>query len=225
MDPSVAKFGFDFLMGLGNRELQKAQVQAANITNAANTYARNLMRGANNELASKRGSLARFVQSTNNNRILKNTGSSMEAALVNYRRARDEGTKQSLEQQIGFAEAEGAQTAAAASSGLTGGVADLVAGTVALRRSRIEQAQSDKGKAMSFDAGKQQAAILAAGLSSLDQSTITDDIDYSVDTYVPQSAPGVGSVLFSALAGNAKGLAQSETVQGWGKSVTNWFST
>lgn len=202
MSMEMVKFGLDIFSGIGNNYLAKAQVRAQNKVNEANTYARNLMRGANNELVAKRGSLARWVQVENNNRTLKETGSALEAAAVNYRRARDEGMRGSLEQQIGFSEQAGAQAAASAASGLTGGVSDVVAGTMALRRERIEGAQADKVKAGEFDAARQQANILAAGLSALDNSSIIDDLDYGIDVYSPQAAPTMFGAVLGAVTKN-----------------------
>lgn len=199
MNPATAKFGFDILMGLGAREVQKAQVRAANTANAANVYARNLMRSANNELAAKRGSLARFTQSINNNRTLDNMGSAFEASAVNFRRQRDERKRRSVEQDIQLAEQAGAQAAAAAASGLVGGVVDAVAGTVELRRSRILQAEAQTSKALAFDQGRQQAAIIRQGLSAMDMNTIVDDIDYSLDVFSAQATPGFLEVLAPAV--------------------------
>lgn len=195
----AAKFGFDILMGLGGLEIQRAQVRAANTVNAANVYARNLMRSANNELASKRGSLARLTQSLNNNRALENMGSAFEASAVNYRRQRDERKRRSVEQDIQLAEQAGAQAAAAAASGLVGGVVDAVAGTVALRRSRILQAESQVDKALAFDQGRQQAAIIRQGLSAMDMNTIVDDIDHSLDVFSAQAGPGYLGALLPAV--------------------------
>jgi hypothetical protein len=204
MSVAAAKFGFDILMGLGAREMDKARVNAENTINEANTYAANLMRGANNELASKRGSLARWTQSVNNQRVAKNTGSAMEASAVNYRRQSDERGRASFEQQIAFDEQAGAQAAAGAFSGLTGGVIDAVAGTVALRRSRILEADKARTKAVAFDQGREQAAILREGLSAMDMNTIVDDIDYSTNVFTAQAKPGVGGILLNAAAGYVK---------------------
>lgn len=207
MSIEMASLGLNLLLGLGGNYLAKAQVSAQNKVNEANVYARNLMRGANNELAAKRGSLARWQQSENNNRTLTQTGSALEAAAVNYRRLRDEGARGELEQQVGFAEQAGAQAAAAASSGLVGGVSDMVAGTLALRRSRIEDAQASREKAADFDAGRQQSNILAAGLSALDNSSIIDDLDYGIDVYSAQVAPSARGAVLSALVSNKSNLS------------------
>jgi hypothetical protein len=208
MGPAESKLGFDILMGLGQRELQKSQVRAQNTINEANVYASNLMRSANNELAAKRGSLARFVQAENNNRVLSNMGSALEAGTVNYRRQSDNRRRQSLEQQIQNAEQAGAQAAAAATSGLTGGVVDAVAGTLALRQARIRQSEADTTQAVAFDQGRQQAAVLRSSLSAMDMNTIVDDIDFSRDVFVAARGPGVMEAILPALgnyAGNRTG--------------------
>lgn len=182
MDPaSLALLGLNAVMGISGGITARADIYARNQVNAANTYARNLVRGSTNELTSKRGSLARFNQSVNNQRTLQAAGSAQEAAIVNYRRARDSATKDSFEGQVKFAEQAGAQVAAAAHSGLTGGVADLVAATTSLRKSRIQQAVDQSLKQGDYDAAKRNRAILVAGWDSLDHSEITDQLDYGKD--------------------------------------------
>jgi hypothetical protein len=205
MDPLLAKLGLDVVLGIGQVSVERARVKAQNRIDEATALARNLMRGANNELASKRGSLARFVQSQNNVRVSQETDSALAAAAVNYQRQRDSITRDNFESQIGFAEQAGAQAAASAASGLTGGVADLVAGTTALRRSRVEQAAADVSKAVAFDAAQTQKNTLLAGLSALQQSNIADDLDYGIDTYVPQAAPSYNGVIIKAAAGYLQG--------------------
>lgn len=202
----AASMALQLFSAFGQNRVEKAKVRAENTINAANVWAGNLMRGANNELAAKRGALARYNQSENNRRVAKETGSQLEAAAVNYRRQRDERDRGSLEQQIAFSEQAGVQAAAAASSGLIGGVADMVAGTVALRRSRIEQAAATTAEAASFDTARQKSNILAAGLSSMDSSSIIDDIDYGIDVYAPKALPSATNVVLGVAAKNMGNL-------------------
>ena len=186
--------------------LQEAQVNASNKINEANTFASNLIRAANNNLRGSRAGLARFVQAENNKRVLANTGSAMETTQVNARRQRDAATANDFESQIAFAEQAGAQAAAAAFSGLTGGVADIVNGTSALRRERIAQRTKEATKFADFDTGKRISDIAQAGWDSLDFSEIGADIDYSKDVATKQA---YGGNLFSEILGgvDAKSMA------------------
>lgn len=184
MSAELAMFGINAVMGLAGGVTARANIYAQNRIDEANTYAKNLVRGANNELAAKRGSLARFTQSVNNNRALENTGAAAEAATVNYRRARDSRIKDDFETQIKFAEQAGAQAAAAGASGLIGGVADIVAGTTALRKARLEQRTAEATKQGDYDAAKRNRMIHQAGWDSLDHSEIADTLDYGKDVAV-----------------------------------------
>jgi hypothetical protein len=209
MWPAIAAVALSALGGLSKGAAEKANVQVSNTIGAANTYASNLMRKANNELVSKRNSLSRFVQNENNKRTMTQTGRESEATMVNYRRSRDAATSYDFEAQIGFAEQAGAQVAAGAASGLTGGISDIVGTTTALRLSRIKQATLEATKQADWDAGRRQSDILTAGLNSLDQSFIVDDLDYSLDTFVAQKP---SSNTFGAILGaftNNPGATQS----------------
>lgn len=186
----MMQFGIDAVMGIGQGILAEGQIDANNIINEGNAYASNLVRAANNELRASRAGLARYTQSVNNNRTLTNTGSAFEAAVINYRRARDNATNGDFEQQIAFSEQAGAQVAASALSGLTGGVADMVNGTTALRKARLQQRNKQAIKQGDYDAGQQANNILEAGWDSLDHSEIAPDMDYSVDVAVKQYRGG-----------------------------------
>lgn len=187
---AMADFGIKAIMGIGQGVLAEAQINANNTVSEANAFASNLVRSANNELKASRANLARYTQSVNNQRTLDNAGSAAEAAAVNYRRARDSATNDDFERQIAFAEQAGAQAAAAALSGLTGGVADLVAGTSALRRSRLQGRAKEAMRQSDWDAQRMQVNIMQAGWDSLDQSDILADIDYSTDIATKQFRSG-----------------------------------
>lgn len=189
-EAAAADMAIKAIMGISSGITARANVRAANTVNAANAYASNLVRGANNELSAKRGLLARYVQSVNNQRALDNTGDQLAAAQVNYRRARDSATNDDLETQLKFAEQAGAQAATSAMSGMVGGVADIVAGTTALRKARIQQRTQDALRMGDSDAAVRLGQIAAAGLDSLDQSEIADNLDYGNDVAVEQRYGG-----------------------------------
>ncbi len=179
---AIGMTGFSLLASNDANDQKNSKIKQANRINDANAYADNLLRVANNEVRASRASLARFNQSVNNKRTLENTGGQLEAETVNYRRARDNATKEGFEQQLQFMEQSGAQAAASAFSGLTGGVVDVVNSTTALRKSRIEQRTQEAMKQSDFDAGKRQVQILQSGWDSLDYSEIDAGIDYGFST-------------------------------------------
>ena len=183
-------FGLNALAGISNGVIEEAKVGANNTISAANAYAQNLTRTVNNELRQSRANTARSVQATNNNRVLESTGSAVEVAGMNYRRARDSAVNDDFENQIAFAEQVGNQRAQSAFSGLQGGVADLVNATTRLRKNRL-QARSDEALAMGdYDAGQRAKQIYQAGWDSLDSTEVSADIDYSVNTATKQQYNG-----------------------------------
>lgn len=212
---ALADVGIKAITGIASGVLADAQVNAANTVNTANAYASNLVRSANNRLGAARQSLARYNIAENNNRLLQSTGAEADVALVNYRRARDSATQDDFESQIRFSEQAGAQAAASALSGLSGGVADIVASTTALRKARIQQRTDEAMKQSDLDAAQRQAAITRAGWDSLDHSEISPDLDYSVDVAVQQFRGG--NLLMDALSkqdskslANVAGFFQSD---------------
>jgi hypothetical protein len=216
---AIADFGIKAIMGLSAGITEQGQVDANNIVSAANAWASNLVRAANNTAKGSRASLQRFNQSVNNQRALDNMGSSMEAAAVNYRRARDSRTNDNFEKQIAYSEQAGAQAAASALSGLTGGVADLVAGTTALRKSRLQQRFNDATKQGDYDAAQRQQQIFQAGWDSLDSSEIAADLDYSID--VAQTQRRAGGFISDVMGQqDAKNMASAAATAGsWFKSL------
>ena len=97
-----AQAGITAVMGISSGITAQGQIDANNTVNAANAYANNLVRAANNELKSNRAGLARYTQAENNKRVLDNTGSALEAATINFRRARDSAASDDFESQIAF---------------------------------------------------------------------------------------------------------------------------
>lgn len=202
MDINLLKFGFDAFMGLGSGWLQKQQVKAQNKIRSAEVYASNLMRSANNELASKRDSLARYTQSVGNQRVMEDAGNVVNANVTNYLRGRDDLDNADLESQIAFMEQAGAQAAASAASGLTGGVIDTIAGTMALRESR-RAAQTDRVRGqVKVDFAQAQRQNFLAALSRTDNSDIVTNIDYSMDTFTP--AVRSGNLFTDVFGGQSK---------------------
>lgn len=187
---AVAEFAMKAISGISGGVIQEANARAANTVNEANTYASNLVRAANNRLGGARAQLARFTQGVNNQRVMQNAGEAANVAAMNYRRARDSAINDSFEQQIQFAEQAGAQAAASAMSGLSGGVADIVNSTTALRKARIQGRAEEAQRLGDWDAAQRQGQILQAGWDSLDHSEISDNLDYSVDVAVKQSYSG-----------------------------------
>lgn len=206
MSAELAQAAINSVLGISAGITARANVAAQNTVNSANAYASNLVRAANNELSSKRSSFARLVQSTNNQRVLDGTADQVEAARSNYLRVRDSTTQDDMETQIRMAEQAGAQAAAAAFSGIRGGVADIVNSATALRKARLAQRAKDMAGYVGKDAQKRVEQLVQAGLDSLDSSEIADSLDYGKDVAVQQKYSG--NLLSEMLSGQSgKSLA------------------
>lgn len=225
MSAQLAQVGFNVFNAITGGVLNEANAKAQNTISEANTYASNLVRASHNKVAASRASLARYVQSENNNRVLSNVGKAFTTNNVNYRRQRDAMESASLEDQIAQAEQAGRQAAASAFSGLTGGVSDIIRHTTALRSSRIQQRKEQAMAQMDSDQAERTGALLQAGWDNLDQTDITAGIDYGQD--VAQTVSTGGGLLSNVIQGIA-GTDQKvlANVAQWGqKKYTDWFAT
>ena len=203
--------------------LAEANANAQYTINEANTYASNLIRASNNKVAAARSSLARYTQSVNNNRVLENLGKTYTTNNVNYRRQRDAATSASVEDQIALAERAGVQAAASAFSGLSGGVADVVKSTTALRASRIQQRKDQALAQMDSDQAQRTGALLQAGWDNLDQTDIVTNIDYGNDVTPNTRYSGglLSEVVNGVLNTDTKSLSNTAS---WMKKSYDWFS-
>ncbi|MCA3173563.1 MAG: hypothetical protein ING25_11015 [Burkholderiales bacterium] len=220
----MANTAKDIIGSISAGWLAEGNARAQTTINEANAYASNLIRSSNNKVAAARSSLARYTQSVNNNRTLENTGKAVTQNNVNYRRSRDAAMSASLEDQIAQAEQQGAQAAAAAFSGLSGGVADVVRSTTALRASRIKQRKDQALTQMDSDQAARTGALLQAGWDNLDQTDIVANIDYGND--VPVQVQYTGGLFSEVMGGILKQEPKSLANQAsWAKNkVRDWFA-
>lgn len=216
---AAASLGLSALGAMSAASAATNAIKNQQTVDRANRAADALIQSANNELASKKGSLDRYNQSINAQRIMEGTGSAVEAAAMNYRRARDSATQDDFEQQIQFAEQAGGQAAAAAFSGVQGGVVDVVNSTSALRKARIQQRVSNSLGQADYDARIRLGNIALAGWESMDTSIIADNLDYSVSV-AKSYQPAAGFLERFASTVDLKNVAA--VTDAIGKSFFKW---
>lgn len=182
----------------------RAQQGAQSRIEHAEAAATNRVRAANNLFEANQASLARFMQSTNNNRALDAMGEALEANLVNVRRQDDAYSRASFEDSVRAAEAEGGAAAAQAWSGLSSSVVDQVNSATALRRARANADAENNRKFMNFDAGRRASQIVSQSIRGLDSDVIMTSLDYNtniareygkINPYVDALRAGVSAVL------------------------------
>lgn len=212
---------------LGLFSMQGAQAEAEINTRLSKVRAdaNNTVRQASNVAAAAQGSLARFIQSVNNNRRLKAGGQALEANVVNFLRSDDQLLKQGLSLSVQEAEQAGAAAAAAAVNGIGGSVVDDVNLSTNLRAALIEDGLKDMRSTEAYDTSRRAGSIMSQMVGSLDQSLILDAIDYNQDVAQITARPG-GRGLQAALLLARAGAAiytggQSEAAQA-AKPAFSW---
>jgi len=162
--------------------VQRTQIEANNRLSVAFTESSNQVRAASNGFEAAKGSLARYMQSLNNNKRLEAGGHALEASLVNTRRQQDVITAQGFESEIRNAEQTGAQAAKAAFAGVGGDAVDMVSASTRLTQQRAaEFADRAQGYSL-YDAARRAGAIVSQTIRGLDNSLIIDSLDYNRNT-------------------------------------------
>lgn len=224
----MAQMGLDIVMSLAGGYVNSKNIESQNIVNAANVAAENLMRKANNTLSAASGSLRRYNQSVSNQRTMMQTGQAQQAAIVNYERQRDAAASGNFETQVQLAEQQGRLAASAATTGLVGGVVDMVNATTGLRASRLQQTIIDRTTQAESDASRQQANIMRAGYESMDSTGFVDNIDHSISTFTAQvSGSNVLGDIIGGLTKNTKNTSNvlnsmsNKSTFSWGAPITD----
>lgn len=227
-EAQMAQMGLDVVMSLAGGYVEGKNIESQNIINSANVAAENLMRKSNNVLSAASGSLRRYNQSVTNQRALAQTGQAQQAALVNYERQRDAALSGNFETQVQLAEQQGRLAASAATTGLVGGVVDMVNATTSLRANRLQQTILDRTTAAESDAARQQSNIMKAGYESMDSNSFIDNIDHSISTYTAQVRGGnVFGDILGGLSKNSKNTSNvlnslsNRSTFSWGSPISD----
>ena len=179
------------MQGYFHGQATRAQVAANNRLSILNANVSNQLRGWGNVAEAAKSSLARWVQSVNNQRTLDAGGDELEANIVNYRRTSDASLLASFRHGIQEAEQAGAMAAAAAMNGVDGNVVDMVNGSVALRDSIVRQRFAEVGQMQAADTALRAGRIMSQMVGGLDNSIIVDALDYNVDVAQQQAQIGL----------------------------------
>ncbi len=159
----------------------QTEVSANNRVSRANAIASNKVRAATNKAARAEGSLARWIQSVNNNSHLEAGGKALAASQGNFTRSVDAAKQKMFSQDIAEAEQRGMAAVSQARSGTSGSVADNINTATALRDAMGDQIQDDRLKLLAHDQRARMGSIASQMIGGLDSSTINDAIDYGID--------------------------------------------
>lgn len=204
-----AQLGMSLLSGYAARGAQEAQ----NIVSRAEAAAQNKVREGRNEVAAAEGSLARWMQSENNNRRLRAAGENMAAGTQTLIRMQDATTTGSIEDQLRAAEAAGAYAANAASTGVGGNAVDIIDLTSRMRTSRMRAAKERNSGYVNYDTIQQIAGIMPQAIEGLDISSVNTGLDFSTNH---ASTKRTGNALMDMLG---SGALQNALKLSWGSGV------
>ena len=167
-------------------------ISASNAVSSIQADASNRITGINNETANvltQRNAaltgLQRWAQQVRNDRVMENLALNQQALATNFNRSRDARTRQNFAANIRDAEQQGRQRAAAAASGVTGSVVDVVNQATAVKRGIEETARIATERQISYDYKLTEQQQYWSALDQLDTGLIFDNpemLDYRTAT-------------------------------------------
>lgn len=192
-----AAIGLKLATGQMKGAVNRATAAANNRIEEVNAETSNRLRIAKNAEDASHKNLGRWAQSVNNNRQLDAGGAALEANVVNQLRGEDAAMRASFSDSIRAAEQEGASAAAAAASGVDGGIVDMINGSVVLRDSIVRQRVEDVADMRRYDAAVRAGSIMSQMAGGLDSSLLLNTLDHNISTANKTYAASSGQQLFN----------------------------
>lgn len=159
---------------------------------AARAKYENAIRDGRNQLAGAEAAIANVAQGIGNRRRLDAAGANLARAGEALGRAQEAASANRFSRRVRAAEAAGEAVAIAAFSGVTGGSAQTVVETAALRRDMVEEVAGRQQAQNEYELRKNASEQLASGIAGLDQRLIRPNLDLGVSV---NQAPRAGSLL------------------------------
>lgn len=207
--------------GLAYHQANEANDQAkkANALSVARADSTNRIVSAQNVVAMKVDALSRWSQAVNNRLALKSGASALEANTANTLRRQDDRAGAAFSNSVQMAEQFGSQQAAAAASGVSGNVVGMIAGSMALRSSIVQENYRRAGITEVSDSQHKAGMIASQMINGLDHSILTPSINWNIAQPDVMQTQSNSSMLASAVlpaAGQlvkANGLPSMDTLK------------
>ena len=210
LDVSLISAGSNFLNGVISQHFSNQSAKAVASSNAAIKAGNNTVVAAENERNASVTAMQRWALAVRNRRVKENVAANQEALAINFNRARDVKTRGNFADNVRQAEEAGRQAAAAAASGVTGSVVDVINDTTRLRNAMKNAARLDAEDQALGDFERMQLEQYAAGMDSLDFSVILDQTSNYDSTSTTAKTGNVFSAGFANIGGDGlKALSQS----------------
>lgn len=187
------------VMGWLGNQSGKAQAKIDTHLSAVNAAATNQVKRAQNLETMAKNSLARYVQTANNNLTLDDGGDAFTANLVTGLRMMDSEVNQKILNDVNTLEEFGAASASQAAVGAGGQVVDMINSTTALRASISRELQTQSGEYAAFEVGQRSRSIMSQMIGGLDSSLVLDSLDTRRAVAQETFAPSNGQAIFSSV--------------------------
>lgn len=174
MDASLISAGVGALgsfIGIGtSNAVSSIKANSENAIRALNNQAAAVLTQRNAALTS----LQRWAQGVRNDRVMEGLSANQAAMATNYNRARDARTRQNFSTNIQQAEAMGRTQAAAAASGVTGSVVDMINQASSMKIAMENTARLQAERQVSYDYRTAALQQTYAAIDQLDTGLIFD---------------------------------------------------
>lgn len=206
MDAGLISAGFGMLNGAiaqsGANAVARIQAGASNNIRAINNQTRQHITARNAALTS----LQRWAQSVRNSRVTESIERTQEALTTNFNRQRDARTRANFATSTRQAEEQGRFAAAAATSGVTGSVVDVIDMTSRVRNNIQNEQRLAEENQLLLDENQTEFRSRWALLDNMDYSLIFDNPEI-LDAGTTQAQ--TGSVVGAAIGGAGQRGLQS----------------
>lgn len=216
---------------ISGSDVDGAIAAANNRSSATAASTQNSSRAFSNLNIEAQNNLTRFTQAANNNKKLAAGGVSLGANVQNYLQQKDALLNSGFESGIAQAQTMGSNAASAAFAGVTGSVVDNINSATILKNDRIDGQTQEASKSLDQNYSDKQTAIVGSTISGLDNKTVFDNVDNSINVALTQASPtwfgkflGMGGAQATVGAGQqffSTSGKNSTTNGGFGNSSNN----
>lgn len=179
---------------------RRGVAKANRSVDVARAAAQNQVRGASNQRAAAQAGLSRTLQSLNNARFVRGREDAIARAQAASAREQDAYRGNRLEGRLRAAEAAGEAQAAAAFSGVSGGLLDTTLAAQALQQQRMEARVRQDAEVSLFGAARAIGGAQGQIFSGQDTSVVNTSLDLTENS--PGNAPympSTGAVLLQTM--------------------------
>lgn len=157
-------------------------------------YAGNSVRVASNKAQMASAALSRFVQTVNNNKVLRAGAANLATASQNFNRSVNSARSQEFGKSVEEAEQVGAAIAAQSASGVSSTASDAINYATGLRSAMGREAATRRLGYVASDQEARLSSMASDIIGGLDSSTIGTDLDYRLEAPQYEAKLSTGNI-------------------------------